>query len=687
MPELSGQLFSTKVQNLADGSAGHNNESTQNEITWDNPIDVGATNIDLITCKENLCWAILDNGPGMTNIENLTGAGKGTKIKSLDKIGNKIQGEFASAIFYEPTELMYFSRTHEIRSEFNFRNRKHQQLNLLPHDIVKLVREKDADLSEVDVKINKGSINSKRYLHLPEPSIDVFDNYDVAYVKTLFKNNEKINEYFDTDKTGLLKVFIYKSDNLTRYDKLVSEISNIIDKNEFITYNTVKGCLKNITFTHIDVDSGHTRVVNSDSCHNNFILGKDALCKDEDDIEDENEDYIETSTFGILNIKKVMSITCDIYNKGTTKYAACNINNFDDLQEFWVSDKNSFQHSSKCKTEDLNKIKAESLNKIGEVELLLSCISENEATAQFNIMSKLNPNIKNDDLKSDYVYCNGRFLNMDKIPCEKGIFERNLPNFRIISCFNSNSKCLIGVQSQKSAINLKLSDPIYLSIIEKLVKPIINEYGSGVDQIKDPVKHSLNGKIRTTGIVNWDDEKLRIINIFKNDISAAHYLSLTKSLLPATQVPAPVITTTATPTTATTATTATSVTTATTATTATSVTTAAPISAVTTNVPVGVVPTPQPPSSRGPAPIVLAQLNKQQTVAQLKRIEVELRKPNSKYKSRSEKSKLFTKFINIAKEIILDDDDMPALIEFVTEVVSLSEKPNNVKNAAVLQEI
>ena len=105
MSELSGQLLSVKLQNLAGESAGHNNESALNEIVFDNPTDNDVTDIKLLTVKSNFAWAILDNGPGIQNINNLWGSGKGIKVKSGDKIGNKIAGELAGACFFQPKKV------------------------------------------------------------------------------------------------------------------------------------------------------------------------------------------------------------------------------------------------------------------------------------------------------------------------------------------------------------------------------------------------------------------------------------------------------------------------------------------------------------------------------------------------------------------------------------------------------
>ena len=190
MTEITGQLLSTRLQQLAGESAGHTNESAQYEITFDNPVDIEANNIKLICCPENLCWAILDDGPGAQNIENLWGTGEGMKIKSGDKIGNKIAGELAAATFFEPKRLMYFSRCND-----SITGRIHQQKNAQMHKMVQTVKTPDMDLTLADNMITTGP---NRLVRKPEPDSDKFDNDNIVEVKELFKNNEHILKYFDT---------------------------------------------------------------------------------------------------------------------------------------------------------------------------------------------------------------------------------------------------------------------------------------------------------------------------------------------------------------------------------------------------------------------------------------------------------------------------------------------------------
>ena len=159
MDEQSGQLFSTRINQLAGESAGHNNETAHNEVTFDAPIDVDATKIFVLKNDTNKCFAILDNGPGIPNIWHLFGEGDGLKIKTGGKIGNKIAGELAAGTFFQPDRAFYFSRCNENVG------RKHEQLNVEYNKIVKLVKTPNMDMSIANNKIRQGSkkLDRKQY--------------------------------------------------------------------------------------------------------------------------------------------------------------------------------------------------------------------------------------------------------------------------------------------------------------------------------------------------------------------------------------------------------------------------------------------------------------------------------------------------------------------------------------------
>ena len=274
MTERTGQLLSTRIQNLAGEAAGHNYETAHNEITFDNPLDVGSSSINLLISRVNSCFCILDNGPGIPNIWHLLGEGEGLKIKSGRKIGNKIAGELASGTFFQADKTMYFSRSNE-----NIITRKHQQLNIQYNKMVSVVKTLDMDMAVADKIISNGD---NRLVRKPEPDSDKFDNDNVEYIKMLFKNYESIMTYFDTNVSGMIKVFIFEGENRNRFEQMLSELPKIISKAGFITYNTLNGFRGANEFKYIDIDTNFIRTINCESCKNNFILGSKAIIYETD---------------------------------------------------------------------------------------------------------------------------------------------------------------------------------------------------------------------------------------------------------------------------------------------------------------------------------------------------------------------------------------------------------------------
>ena len=269
MDESTGQLLSTRINNLAGEAAGHNNETAHNEITFDNPIDVDAENIKFIFSKSKNAFAILDNGPGIENIWHLLGEGDGLKIKTGGKIGNKIAGELASGTFFQADRTMYFSRCNK-----NHISRKHQQLNVNYNKMVSTVKIPDMDMNTA----NQIFYKRDRLVRKPESDNDKFDSDNVAEVKSLFNNNEYLLNYFDDiNVTGMLKVFKYEPENKSRFDQMIDEMPKILSKAEFITYNTLSGFSGTKEFQYIDIDRNIIRTINSETCKQNFILGRDAI--------------------------------------------------------------------------------------------------------------------------------------------------------------------------------------------------------------------------------------------------------------------------------------------------------------------------------------------------------------------------------------------------------------------------
>ena len=463
MSELTGQLLSTRIQQLAGEAAGHNNETAHNEITFDNPIDVSIApnNIMLLISEEKSCFAILDNGPGIKNIEHLFGTGDGLKIKTGGKIGNKIAGELASATFFQADKTMYFSRTNE-----NSTGRKHQQLNAQFNKMVEMVKTPDMDMTLANDNILKGP---NRLVRKPEPDSDKFDSDNVDYVKGLFKNNEHILNYFDTHVTGMLKVFKYEAENRIRFEKMVAEMPKNLSKVEFITYNTIAGFRGENEFKYIDVDRNIIRTINGESCKANFILGRDANLQESDEEYDEKSGILD-NRFGLMT-EKVLSITNHLYEKNGKTYNQCVIENFE--EEFLItSDFSKAIQINKLDTnldKDILDVISDDDNKIGEIEMYLSFVNIKEAEDQTNLM---NEGSTLESMKQVYVYYNGRYLSRDKL-VNMGIQERSLPHFRIIMCMNENTTRYLNIRAQKSSISLSKAHPLIPKTIQEIIKPII----------------------------------------------------------------------------------------------------------------------------------------------------------------------------------------------------------------------
>jgi len=627
MTEITGQLLSTRLQQLAGEAAGHTNESAQYEITFDNPIDIDANNIKLIYSCENLCWAILDDGPGAKNIDNLWGTGEGMKIKSGDKIGNKIAGELAAATFFEPNRLMYFSRCNN-----SITGRKHQQLNAQMHKMVQTVKTPDMDLTLADNMITKGP---NRLVRKPEPDSDKFDNDNVAYIKELFKNNEQILNYFNTDCTGMLKVFKNEEDNKDKFIKLIEELPMIIDKVEFITYNTVKAFRGTRTFEYINVDNGSSSIINKETCSKNSIFGPEAILDDE---YDSVEDVITDDTFGIIG-EKVLYFWNTIYEHQSKKYNKCLVLNYDEEDEFLVGGESVKRYlGTKANTNATANATIKNLictdeNKKAEFPIMLSFINKDEAENQKRLM---NENTL-ESLRQVYIYYQGRFIAKCKAPIT-GLQERSLPNFRIIIVLNELTVNLVNIRAQKSSISLDTADPIIIKTIEEIIKPIINKYSSqngGADVIKN-------------GISSWEPIKNDILRVLGVPIP----IPLPQKPKLPVQVPEHI---------------------------------SVPIP-VPLPVPIS-LPIP-PPTVRGPALIVLAALNKTQSIQQLRRLKVKLNS-GQHYRTKADKKKIYTVINNIEKDIVIDDDVMIDKIDNLIEMLMGLDKTENekIKNAAALQEL
>ena len=500
MDESTGQLLSTRINNLAGEAAGHNNETAHNEITFDNPIDVDAANVIMIISETNSAFAILDNGPGIENIWHILGEGDGLKIKTGGKIGSKIAGELASGTFFQADRTFYFSRCNQ-----NSINRKHQQLNVAYNKMVSTVKIPDMDMNTA----NQIFYKRDRLVRKPESDNDKFDTDNVADVKALFKNNEHLVRYFDdVSVTGMLKVFKYEPENRARFLQMVSEMPKILSKAEFITYNTLSGFSGNRTFQYIDVDRYITEEIDSNTCKKNFILGRDAIYNPDNDDEIDNEAYQELfidETFGRMS-KKVLSFINRFYEKDGKIYNKCSIDNFDET--FVIGTEGKVMRLNSVSNASILATISDEDNLIGEIPIHMSFVDINEAGEQRDLM---NESSTLESMKQVYVYYNGRYLARDKlINIIPGFQERSLPHFRIALGINENTTQYLNIRAQKSSISLSKAHPLIPKTIIEIIKPIIS---------KLYVKHS---SMIQNGIDNWDDYRHDVLSLINNGTTVAN---------------------------------------------------------------------------------------------------------------------------------------------------------------------
>jgi hypothetical protein len=478
MSELSSQLLSTRIQQLAGEAAGHNNESAHYEITFDNPLDVNADKIILFICPSKLCWAILDNGPGIRNIENLWGTGEGLKVKTGDKIGNKIAGELAASTFFQADKTMYFSRCNE-----NIHDRKHQQLNAQINKMIQLIRTYDIDMTMANDVMLRGT---NKLVRKPEPDDDKFDTGNVETVKELFKNNEYINEYFDDNThSGMLKVFKYEEENKEKFSSLLKDLPKILERVNFLTYNTVKAFRGNKQFTFMNVDTNFTKMINKDSCFENFILGRKSIIEDINEM-NEHKYVFEDETFGNID-EQILYMSNNIYEKDRVIYSRTLIENYG--EELFIGE--NIKKYLGNETSESSIYTEESI--VGTIPIYLSFVDKTEAEEQALLM---NDGSTLESMKQCFIYYNGRFLAKCKIPII-GVQERSLPHFRIALCLNEITARFVNIRANKSSVSLETSHPIIKRIFSEIVKPILNRFSSSKG----------SSSIIHNGIDDWDKHK------------------------------------------------------------------------------------------------------------------------------------------------------------------------------------
>jgi hypothetical protein len=347
-----------------------------------------------------------------------------------------------------------------------------------------------------------------RLVRKPESDNDKFDTDNVADVKALFNNNEHLVQYFDdVSVTGMLKVFKYEPENRARFLQMVSEMPKILSKAEFITYNTLAGFSGNRQFQYIDVDRYITEEIDSSTCKQNFILGRDAIYNPDNDDEIENEAYQELfydETFGRMS-KKTLTFINRFYEKDGKTYNKCSIDNFDET--FIIGTEGKVMRLNNVSNATILATISDEDNLVGEIPIHMSFVDIDEAGEQRDLM---NESSTLESMKQVYVYYNGRYLARDKlINIIPGFQERSLPHFRIALVINENTTQYLNIRAQKSSISLSKAHPLISKTIIEVIKPIIS---------KLYVKHS---SMIQNGIDNWDNYKNDVLSLINNGTTVA----------------------------------------------------------------------------------------------------------------------------------------------------------------------
>lgn len=621
--KIPGQLLSSKITSFEDKSAGHTNETAIHETFLDNPRDVGAKKFQLFTSYENKCWATLNDGDGIKNIANILGCGHGIRIKGDGKIGNKIQGEFASIYFFKPHRIIYYSRCPE-----NDSGPIHQQLIINVNDTIKVVKTPGIDLTLADKIIYEGIDGNtrKKLIKIPEPAKDKFDTDDVEEVLRLFKNNEVIKNFFETNVQGMLKVYIYDEETKEKFENFMSEIPKILEKIEFLTYNTVQFFRCSCELNYYDVDKNQViKTINESSCKKNLIIGTNSIYDDEEETEDEEQDVYDINSFGLVSLNKVLIIHNTIYFVNGKYITRTTILNFN---QTFIIKTDGKREAINSKTDPILLNQLCDQNIFGKMVFSLSFITETETEEQ---LTKMNLT-KAEDLKKAYVYFNNRVLDNDKIPsCPQ---ERSLPNLRMCVFLDSNTTKFIKIKGLKSSIDLAHSEPIILKIFDEIIKPLLSAFSSQKNVI-----HFANG------IDNWNKYKNNVYNALSIPVPSNLVTTPTASPIP-NQVTHPVATLNTT-----------------------------------------VVPIIPPPIVRSET-TVLSSLTKIQAIAQLKRLKVKTLNTHN-YRTKKDRAKLYTVLNNIEKEIVIDEELLTEKIDNLIALLedSLLGMNDKVKNAAQLQEL
>jgi hypothetical protein len=466
------QYFIKRVVALKDAGGGHTCHTAQLE-KGDNSIIDSSIKIDrpvtfiIAHSPKNNVLVEMDDGYGTEDIRTLWGSGNLEK-KTGNCIGRKMEGNFASDMFFSPDKIHYLSKNpqHEIKLKYAWLDMKGIYEILAKENDIKKADEMAED------KITIQQDKNLTQLH-PQFAKEVFD---------LINENPEITSWLqDPSKSGCMTIKQGSIDN-AKFNSLGRELPKNIANMELFNYNEYLKRGSKIKF--INLDTNETIEYNSETASKMHILGKDSIIKRENDdmVDDETSTY--TPDFGRVNLKKIHCLEISSYIK---KPISTNGDNESDITRlvYYKNFNKAFKFNKesmelKCipleqYLEQCNILK-ENGYKDEKCRCYISCLSANERKEQMKSIS-----VGIEELRKLSIFTNTGngvrgLCRVDYPASWSGIHLRNLTDITAAIVIDGESEATIIYSAVKSFAKLDTFNPEFLSVLGNTIVPIIKQY-------------------------------------------------------------------------------------------------------------------------------------------------------------------------------------------------------------------
>ena len=485
------QYFIKRVVALKDSGGGHTCHTAQLE-KGDNSIIDSSIKIDrpvtfiIAHSPKNNVLVEMDDGYGTEDIRTLWGSGNLEK-KTGNCIGRKMEGNFASDMFFSPDKIHYLSKNpqHEIKLKYAKWNTKE----------IRGILEKDNNIQKANEKI-KGEIKIQQdkdltQLH-PQLEKEVFD---------LINGNLEIMAWIQDPLTsGFMTIKKGAVDN-PKFNSLERELPKNLANMELFNYNEYLRRGSKIKF--INLDTNETIEYNSETASKMHILGKDSIIKRENDdmVDDETSTY--TQDYGRLDLKKTHYLQIANYIKKTVSPNGdieSDVKTFVHYKNFNIQ----FEHNKENMELERIPLKQylEQCNILKEIgykqegyRCYISCLSASERKEQMKSIS-----VQIEELRKLSIFTNTgngvRCLCRVDYPASwSGMSLRNLTDISAAIVIDGESEASITYSANKSIIKLDTFNPEFLTVLGKTIVPIIKQYDNK-NQIHRDGEDNIIGKKR-----------------------------------------------------------------------------------------------------------------------------------------------------------------------------------------------